>query len=89
VWACLTSGEMLNPAMSNFLIEQRVCPRCGVQRTGRQVRSTTAFCFNCHHQWDAFRPTADAEAGYPFTGEERARLATYRAAVRVGFYTDW
>ena len=65
--------------MTNFLIEQRVCPSCGIHRTGRQVRSTTAFCFNCHHQW---------EAGYPFNAEELARLRIYRAAVRAGFYTD-
>lgn len=74
--------------MSNFLIEQRVCPRCGIHRTGRQIRSTTAFCFNCHHQWDAFGAEPDAEAGYPFSPEEIARLRIYRAAVRAGFYSD-
>jgi hypothetical protein len=80
---------MLIHAMNRFLIEQRVCPRCGILRTGRQVRSTTAFCFNCHHQREAFGPSADAEAGYALTVEELARLRIYRAAVRVGFYTDW
>jgi hypothetical protein len=75
--------------MSNFLIEQRVCPRCGIRRTLRQLRSTTAVCFNCHHQWDAFSPETEAEVANAFTAEEYVRLAAYRAAVRAGFYTDW
>ena len=76
--------------MNGFIIEDRGCPRCGMRRTGRVQRSFTAFCFNCHFQWDTFA-AADAAEPFPphaFSDEELARLRTYRAAVRNGFYTD-
>lgn len=67
--------------LHNLVIEPRNCPRCGIRRTTRALRSTSAFCFNCHMQWDV--------AANPFNQRELARLHVYRSAVRNGLYRDW
>jgi ribosomal protein L37AE/L43A len=74
--------------MNGALIQEVPCPRCSNPRTVRV--SGLSFCFNCHWQWSgasgASQPDADPE--YRFTATELARLTTYRAAVRAGFYND-
>jgi hypothetical protein len=79
--------------MNSFMIQLRSCPWCGILRTGRQMYSATSFCFNCRLLWE---PPAEARqcaavqvAANTFCREELARLQVYRAAVRIGFYTDW
>ncbi len=67
--------------LHNLIIEPRTCPRCGIRRTTRALRSSSAFCFNCRLQWDV--------AANPFSHGELARLRTYRRAIRSGFYRDW
>ena len=79
--------------LNSFMIQLRSCPRCGILRTARQMYSATSFCFNCRFLWEP-----PAEAGQraavqvranSFCREELARMQVYRAAVRIGFYTDW
>ena len=75
--------------MHGFVIEHERCPRCSNLRTARF--GTASYCFNCRLQWsgDALLDAADEpQASYPFTAAELVRLRMYRAAVRVGFYTD-
>lgn len=71
-------------------IEQRRCPRCGIQRTLRQAENQS-LCCNCKLLWRhqvaaAAPPEALAEA--VFSEAELQRLLAYRAAVAAGFYTD-
>jgi len=72
--------------MQGFVIEERTCPRCQILRTARFAR--TLFCFNCRWSSDAPTSAPTLSANYEFTIEELARLRTYRAAIRRGFYTD-
>ena len=75
--------------MHGFVIEHERCPRCSNLRTARF--GTAAYCFNCRLQWSSnsiLDATNEAQARYPFTPAELVRLQVYRAAVRVGFYTD-
>jgi hypothetical protein len=74
--------------MNGATIRELPCPRCANPRTV-QVAGVS-FCFNCHWQWTGETAVSqpDSEPAYPFTASELARLATYRAAVRAGFYTD-
>jgi hypothetical protein len=67
-----------------YVIQERSCPRCAIRRTVRLGRGL-ALCFNCRYHWDA-HPLPPAEQ---FDAAARARLVSYRAAVRAGFYTDW
>ena len=69
-----------------YVIRDHRCPRCGNNRTVQLARSGRNFCFNCRWLWSA---TVEVALSYPFTAEELARLATYRAAVRAGFYNEW
>jgi hypothetical protein len=62
-----------------IVIQEHACPRCANRRTVRVGSMLRLFCFNCRHSW---APT------YQFTPVELARLATYRAAVQAGFFTD-
>ena len=72
--------------MQGFVIEERACPRCQILRMARFGR--TLFCFNCRWPSDAPTSATTLSANYKFTIEELARLRTYRAAIRQGFYTD-
>lgn len=80
-----------------MLIQDRICPRCGIKRTVRPRRELS-MCLNCRHQWPEGQPlppggrtglpAAAEPSTYPFTASELRRLAHYRAAVAAGFYTD-
>ena len=72
--------------MQGFVIEERTCPRCQIPRTARFGR--TVFCFNCRWSSDPATAASTLPTNYEFTAEELARLRTYRAAIRNGFYTD-
>jgi hypothetical protein len=37
--------------MYGTIIQQRLCPRCGIQRTVRLGLSNMSFCFNCRFHW--------------------------------------
>jgi hypothetical protein len=61
-------------------IKEAPCPRCANKRTA-SLGTHGSICFNCRHRWEL-------ESSYPFTVKEFARLESYRAAVRAGFYSD-
>jgi hypothetical protein len=78
-------------------VQEKHCPRCGIKRTV-WLGEWGSFCFNCRLRWGrgsgiAPQPAPTATVSpQRFEGllpAELARLATYRAAVRAGFYTDW
>jgi len=90
--------------MNSIVIQQRLCPRCGIRRTAQLGRSSTSLCFNCHLKWDAAqsagslaaRPplahpfsTSELQLAYPVGGSELPRLKAYRAAICGGIHTDW
>jgi hypothetical protein len=60
------------------------------------VRNEISMCCNCNLQWPSLsgnRATVGGAvegriASWSFTQAELARLASYRAAVAAGFYTD-
>ena len=76
-------------------IEAIPCPRCAVLRTLR-LGDGRSICCNCRYQWDPaaprtplHSPDSDDSLPYAFTPRELARLATYRAAIQAGFFSDW
>jgi hypothetical protein len=79
--------------LNSFTIQLRACPRCGILRTGHRIYSTLSFCFNCQLLWEPSEEPgpriAEQIASYAFCAEELVRLQAYRAAVRMGFFTDW
>jgi hypothetical protein len=76
--------------MNGIIIQEHLCPRCGIQRTVRLGLSNTSFCFNCHFQWG---PGAMLGAPpcptYLFTSADLERLTPYRNAIRNGLYGEW
>ena len=74
-------------------IEAISCPRCAVPRTLR-LGDGRSMCCNCKLQWERFPPRTPLHAPdsdslpYPFSPQELARLAIYRAAVQAGCYGD-
>jgi hypothetical protein len=68
-------------------IEQRRCPRCGIQRTLRQAQNVS-LCCNCKLLWRHHVPAPTLAPPPLFTEAECQRLLAYRAAVAAGFYTD-
>ncbi len=79
-------------------IEARDCPQCGQSRIPRLLDGFFV-CPACHIQWkriDAYdfveplrepEPQPPDEPAFPFGDRELRRLASYRAAVRAGFYS--
>jgi hypothetical protein len=76
--------------MYGTIIQEHLCPRCGIQRTVRLGMSNTSFCFNCRHKW-GWRGLLAATPShtYPFTSAELERLMGYRLANRNGLHREW
>ena len=90
--------------MNSIVIQQRLCPRCGIRRTAQLGRSSTSLCFNCRLKWDAAQaasgPAARPPLAHPFSapelqlacpvgGSELQRLKARRAAICGGIHIDW
>jgi hypothetical protein len=78
------------------MIDEQLCPRCDRVRTVRLEPAYTCACLECGHRWKpkdgAAEPVdepLDVRLGALFTPFDLARLAAYRAAVRIGFYHEW
>jgi hypothetical protein len=78
-------------------IQERPCPWCWNKFTAR-VGGRLSVCFNCREHWHGASPLQRAPASasddapfapFTFTSRETDRLATYRAAVHSGYFTDW
>jgi hypothetical protein len=73
-------------------IQEQRCPRCGIKRTV-WLGEWGSFCFNCRlrsgDRHEVARPAAPPPPSPCLSPAGLARLATYRAAVRAGFYSDW
>ena len=71
-------------------IEERTpCPRCGHKRVIQRGKAVYV-CFQCRHYWSIAPPEIQPrDVLAQFSPRERARLLTYRRAVRAGLYTDW
>ena len=74
--------------MVTTIIQEHTCPRCGNLRTVRLSHSNASFCFNCHWQWDAAETASEPAHVQSLSRAQLARLESYRAAVRNGFYSD-
>ena len=86
----VTTSICRSCAMYGTIIQEHLCPRCGIQRTVRLGLSNTSFCFNCRHKWGLSGMLgAPPCLTYLFTSADLERLTAYRNAIRNRLNGEW